>query len=208
MQDAELSRRERKKEETRQRIIEQALLLIEQQDYDRVTMEQIAEAADVAKGTLYNYFPAKEAIISAFMRSCASKAAPEVERLIATAGNTSERLVSLFVQVGHWQLPHRAILERYLSYRMTQLLESARNPALRSGFEQNLLKVIQRGIDDGELRHDLSATALCSYLQSAYLGIMVNWLAFEEFDYIAGLKQMVSLFLDGATCNPAKGESA
>lgn len=31
--------------------------------YEAVCMEQIADAADVAKATLYNYFPVKEALI-------------------------------------------------------------------------------------------------------------------------------------------------
>ncbi len=61
--DATLSRRERKKQETRQRLIETALRLFHEQGYDATTVEQIAEAADVAKGTFFNYFETKEAIL-------------------------------------------------------------------------------------------------------------------------------------------------
>ncbi len=32
--------------------------------YESVTMEQIAAAADVARGTLYNHFPFKEAVLA------------------------------------------------------------------------------------------------------------------------------------------------
>lgn len=41
-----------------------AMALIRAYGFEETTMEQIAEEADIAKGTLYNYFPAKEAIIS------------------------------------------------------------------------------------------------------------------------------------------------
>ena len=57
------SRRERKKQETRQRLLECAWRLFQEQGYDDTTVEDITEAADVAKGTFFNYFGTKEAIL-------------------------------------------------------------------------------------------------------------------------------------------------
>ena len=62
-----LSRRERKKRETRWRLMTAALHLFLEQGYDATTVEQIAEAADVAKGTFFNYFETKEAILPALV---------------------------------------------------------------------------------------------------------------------------------------------
>ncbi|MCP4543998.1 MAG: TetR/AcrR family transcriptional regulator [Chloroflexi bacterium] len=63
MMKKNLSRRERKKIETRQRLMEAALQLFQEHGYDATTVEQIAEAADVAKSTFFNYFETKEAIL-------------------------------------------------------------------------------------------------------------------------------------------------
>jgi AcrR family transcriptional regulator len=60
--DQDLSRWERKKAEVRRRLLEAAWLLFSDQGYDDTTVAQIAQAADVAKGTVFNYFPTKEAI--------------------------------------------------------------------------------------------------------------------------------------------------
>jgi len=57
------SRRERKKQETRQRLIECAWRLLQERGYDDTTVEDITEAADVAKGTFFNYFQTKEALL-------------------------------------------------------------------------------------------------------------------------------------------------
>lgn len=65
--DRHLSRRERKKQETRQRLMGVALRLFREHGYDATTVEKIAEAADVAKGTFFNYFEAKEAILPALV---------------------------------------------------------------------------------------------------------------------------------------------
>jgi len=61
--DRNISRRERKKQETRQRLMEAALRLFREHGYNAATVEKIAEAADVAKSTFFNYFETKEAIL-------------------------------------------------------------------------------------------------------------------------------------------------
>jgi AcrR family transcriptional regulator len=52
--------RERKKLQTRQRISDIATVLFEARGFDNVTVAEIAQAADVSKMTVFNYFPRKE----------------------------------------------------------------------------------------------------------------------------------------------------
>lgn len=54
-----------KAERTRAAIAAAALDLFEQQGYEATTMEQIAEAAEVAPTTLYRYFPTKDSTLVA-----------------------------------------------------------------------------------------------------------------------------------------------
>ena len=52
--------RERKKQETRRRISDVATTLFRERGFDAVTVAEVAEAANVSKMTVFNYFPRKE----------------------------------------------------------------------------------------------------------------------------------------------------
>ena len=60
-----ISHRERKKIETRQRLLEEAFRLFAGRGYNATTIEEITAAANVAKGTFFNYFETKEAVLPA-----------------------------------------------------------------------------------------------------------------------------------------------
>lgn len=55
--------RERKKRETRRRIADAAVALFVERGFDRVTIAEVAAAADVSVNTVYNYFDAKEDLV-------------------------------------------------------------------------------------------------------------------------------------------------
>lgn len=58
--DTVLDRRTRKRNATRQAISDVATRLFFKRGFDQVTIDEIAEAADVGRMTVFNYFPRKE----------------------------------------------------------------------------------------------------------------------------------------------------
>lgn len=56
-------RRERKKRQTRATIVAAAFTLFAERSFEAVTVSEIADAADVARATLFSYFPTKDAIV-------------------------------------------------------------------------------------------------------------------------------------------------
>ncbi|HEV3229705.1 MAG TPA: TetR family transcriptional regulator [Solirubrobacteraceae bacterium] len=59
----ELGLRERKKQHTRQLISDTARRLFAERGFEQVTVADVARAADVSEGTVFNYFPAKEDLV-------------------------------------------------------------------------------------------------------------------------------------------------
>lgn len=74
-------RRARKKSAVCAKIIATGIDLFSKHGIEGVTVEQIAEAADVGKGTIYNYFDTKEAVVVAFMVDLERKVQSRVPQL-------------------------------------------------------------------------------------------------------------------------------
>jgi len=67
------SRRERKKERTRQEVYAAAMKLFADRSYHQVTVEEICEEADVARTTFFAHFPSKSALLREYSRGIASR---------------------------------------------------------------------------------------------------------------------------------------
>jgi AcrR family transcriptional regulator len=61
--DPATSLRDRKKQQTRARISTAAALLFVERGFDAVSVAEVAEAAEVSKMTVFNYFPRKEELL-------------------------------------------------------------------------------------------------------------------------------------------------
>jgi AcrR family transcriptional regulator len=64
---AEPGLRERKKRQTRQLILDTAARLFVERGFDRITVTEIARAAELSEMTVFNYFPTKEDLVFARM---------------------------------------------------------------------------------------------------------------------------------------------
>src|SRR6202166_3379191 len=150
-------RRQRRAAEIRERLFRAALDLCAQHDFADTTVEDITNAADVGKGTFFNYFPSKDHILLAFAEMQLSK----LESIIDNLRNTNEPVPQFL---------------RTLAVRMTE--EPGRNPSLmralllanlsstpvRDGMRINqtrghklLTEFVEIGQQRGELRKDLPA---------------------------------------------------
>jgi AcrR family transcriptional regulator len=68
------------KELTRRRILDAAVNLFRTRGFELTTTRYIADAADIATGTLFNYFATKEAIVACLAEEALAKARAAISR--------------------------------------------------------------------------------------------------------------------------------
>jgi len=95
---------ERRRARTREALLSAAQQLLSTRPAEAVNVDEIAELADVAKGTFYNYFADKDALV----REVEESARAELERRIAETNldiaDPAERMARAFAAMLNWSL--------------------------------------------------------------------------------------------------------
>jgi AcrR family transcriptional regulator len=179
---------------TRQRILDSAANLFRTRGYEPTTTRDIADGAEIATGTLFNYFPTKEAIIAVLADDALAKA----HAAFYGKNPEGELAEQLFAYVAA-ELRHLKPLRKFI----TPLLETSLSPLIAS----------QRGELNNSLRADhlatvaeitrkhgvaeLSPVALQVYW-SLYIGVLAFWAADKspkQEDTLALLDQSLAMFV-------------
>lgn len=192
------NRSERKKEETKQRIIVVAMKLFKSQGVDMTTMEQIAREVDVAKGTLYNYFPVKEAIIDEAIKRSFREQHTEKILALQKLPDTRSRMISTFGKLMEGVQAQKDIFEKYIYYRMRMMLSFQQEESEKSGFYLLAAEMIELGQKNGEIRIDLPFYTLLDQFEFAFMGVVKQfYLEPEKFSVSEAIERCVDLCLYG-----------
>ena len=105
-----VARRTRKSDETRTRILEEALELFRERGFDATTMRDIARACEVALGATYYHFASKEAIVLAFYELAKDDMREPLERAVAESRNLTEGLRAILDVKLNYFAPNRKFL--------------------------------------------------------------------------------------------------
>jgi AcrR family transcriptional regulator len=193
------NRMERKKEETKQKIIRAALSAFKTRGFDATTMEQIAADADIAKGTLYNYFPVKEAIIDEHMKRLFQERSPDKVQQALQAADTRARMRLVFADLLRGAVMMQDFFMKYIIYRFQILVSFQQEDSERSGMQLVTDEMIRLGQASGELRSDLPFYILQDLCEFAFIeAVKEFYLSPQTFDAAQAVERSVDLFMNGA----------
>jgi TetR/AcrR family transcriptional regulator, cholesterol catabolism regulator len=137
----------RRRAATRDRIVATAARQFAESGPGAVRMDEVAEAADVARGTLYSHFPTKDALLCAIVEPVlrlAVRRATALVRLDAREG--LDRLLALYLEL--WRTHPDALRIAYKA----QDMPLGNVATLHRDFLRGLLRVFERANGSGILR--------------------------------------------------------
>jgi TetR/AcrR family transcriptional regulator, cholesterol catabolism regulator len=174
--DLGVGRRERRKQEVEGRIRAVALELFKTQGFEETTVEQIAERADVAKGTFFNYFPRKDALLWAIADEVLEDVLERLGEPSTWSGPALEQVRRLFLEFASLAEGNRALYRTLVRENMKTFWDRECRPAREEEFRRTLRGVIREGQRAGEIRHDVDDEAAASLIEASYMTTMVEWL--------------------------------
>jgi AcrR family transcriptional regulator len=199
---ASATRRERKRQHLADHVAGVAFRLFEELGYEAVTMEQVAASADIAKGTLYKYFPVKEALLAhQFQAEIASGMGP-LWPALEQLGSFAAQLRQLLHASAQWNEARRIYIPHYVRYQfMTSHFDcpAATRPHRPSGARQIFERLCRAGQDRGDVRKDLSAPQLAVMLECLCLGAIMIWLGHPDSSLQHEFDAMLTLALTGVS---------
>lgn len=194
------SRRDRKHAALRAHIIATAIELFSRHGIANVTVDHVADVADIGKGTIYNYFQTKEDIVVAYMVDLEVKLQPKV-RDFATSQKPLESILVEFIRLQfRLKKPYHQFVrvflaqmfsrtEQFLPYMLE--MQKSIDPPLRDFFT--------RLRESGRIRADLDIEDLIVVFKTIHLGLTALW-AVEGPPFRGAeqtLKQEIKLLCEG-----------
>ena len=170
-----MGRRQRRAAETRLRLFRCALELFAQRGFSSVTVEDITEAADVGKGTFFNYFESKDHVLGV-MAEIQLARVEEAVPLVAS-GKQKIRTVlhhlarGLATEPGSSPELARAVISSFLASEVVRGLIGARIEEGRG----LIAGVVEQGQRRGEINPRLRKDAVAVQFQQAVMGTILLW---------------------------------
>lgn len=170
------NRRERRKEETRLKIIGAALSLLSEKPFDQITVEEITERADVAKGTFFAHFPNKELVLCAHVENLIDEVSEYVEALNhEECGSQWDTMMDIMGYVAQQDAKTPTFVRTHLA--VCCLNADVRERLRQLGVEaiHRCAQGIEIGQKIGEFRNDVSAEELANYFMLIYRMSILEW---------------------------------
>ena len=170
-----LSLRGQVKAERTQAILAVARELFYENGFEQTATLEIAERAGVGAGTVFKYFPTKDALLFAVMNADLAKVYRRVGESARAESGLLAQLIALFRPVIEFHLSHialsRVFVRLLVSTAMTELVEPRADdsPIIAT----NLAKAfVAEARARGELRHDISVTDLAGNCFAIFLDVL------------------------------------
>ncbi|MBN1579670.1 MAG: TetR/AcrR family transcriptional regulator [Anaerolineae bacterium] len=194
MSEQVLSLRERKKQETRQRILDVAVDLFQNQGFDQTSVDEIADRAGISRGTCFNYFANKESILCEI-------AVRELEHLQHLAENGPKASPVATIR----RVMHALVADTLPYLRVTRyvflgaMLYPSDETAFHIRLGSILGKLVQKAQAQGEIRADLPPAEVVRAITGTYLAVIYDYIAHSQAtsDGSTSVERIINMIFEG-----------
>lgn len=203
------SRRDRKKAAIRARIVTAAIDLFSRHGIDRVTVDQIAKAADIGKGTIYNYFQTKEDIVVTFMMDVERRVQAKLRHFTRSRAPLESILSEFVLLQFRLKAPHREFVRVFFGHMFQHTEQFIPYMAEMQRFIDPPLETLFGGLQkSGTIRADVNLPELILTFKTMQLGLSALWVVegppYETTERV--VREQMRLFSQGLMARKWRSE--
>lgn len=182
----------RDKDKTRAHLFEVATEILGERGFGATTVDEIAERAGVAKGTVYYHFGSKVEFVEALIAEGLTPLAEEMRRAVAGTATAREALAALVLTELEFIRDNR----QFAKLIVTELWREDRVwretlMIVRDRIVGVIREQIERGIAAGELRADLDPGFAAGAVFALTATAALDWLALDPERSIEDVAQQI-----------------
>lgn len=168
-------------EVTREKLFEAAVQLIGERGFTDASVDDIAERAGVAKGTVYYHFPGKAELVKALIEGRLSPLVGAFRDAATTHSDDPAAAIEAIVRAELEFLAQRGAFSKLLLTEMWREDRVWRDTlvGLRSDLLDVIREVIASGVERGDFRADVEPDFGASALFGMTAMVALDWLAFD-----------------------------
>lgn len=174
-------RRERRRRELRERVVEATLTLVRDQGFEATTVEQIASAADIAPATFFNHFQSKNGVLAEITTDVAAALQSLIEQHLRDDATVRDQLEGLARHASEMIAEHQQVAREV----MLEMLRAGSRPEDAAPYmtrlHRPLTRMIAGGQERGEVRADQDAEFLAEMVLGAFHAALTQWLSDETY---------------------------
>jgi AcrR family transcriptional regulator len=190
-------RRERRHAETHERLMRSALRLFAERGFADTSIKDITDAADVGKGTFFNYFETKEHVLDTFGKQRLAK----VEAALVDARAGKKSIQQILRQLAHSHDSESPFTPKLMrSFMVAALLNDSVCQTTTSNQAHGrriLAEIITIGQERGEISRDIPARQVARVMQQGIFGAFLLWALKPELEISTWLHPWIDVMLFG-----------
>ena len=180
-EEVRLTRRERRKLEVRNRIIEAAVELFDRDGFAATKVASICEQADIAHKTFFNHFPAKQDLLREIASVYLGGLLEELEETRKQPGSTRDRIHFFFELIAE-NSENVGPMRRELVTEVVHVIhESGTETEQALKLQHAFGSIIAEGVANGDVTDQHDPGTLTDMLMGAFYALMFNWSNLDDY---------------------------
>lgn len=192
-----MSLREKKKIETRNKIFEVSGRLFKEKGIESTTIDEIVKEAGIGKGTFFNYFPSKTALLLYFAQQKEELTYNQIKNEALKNISTREKIKNVLVFVAKTNEEDKELTKIFV-FEYMRHYGSGQGERKSPGLSNIIYGLIEDGIKREDVKSTIDAKKAAQIVSAVYFRALIEWIwSTIDYSFSEDISEQIDMVFDG-----------